>query len=76
MSADLVGAVWGHTRPDLGQTEQDVRFRTDDPAFATMEGIDGSEMILISIPIIPTAAGSCGAAERRLGVHHRLEQAT
>ncbi|WP_187432536.1 hypothetical protein [Agromyces mariniharenae] len=53
MSADLVRAIWAHTRPDLGQTEQDVRFRTDDSAFATMDGIDGSEMILISIPIMP-----------------------
>ncbi|MGW4929109.1 hypothetical protein ACWEOH_08140 [Agromyces sp. NPDC004153] len=53
MSADLIRAVWGHTRPDLGQTEQDVRFRADDSAFATMDGIDGSEMILISIPIMP-----------------------
>ena len=53
MGPALVRAVWEHTRPDLDQTEDDVRFHAGDATFATIDGTDGNEIILISIPIMP-----------------------
>ena len=53
MGVHLAQGVWAYTRPFAGATEYDVRFRLGDASFAAIDGIDGSEITLISFPIMP-----------------------
>lgn len=46
-------AVWAHTHAQRGAPVGDNEFRRSDTTFGALNGIDGSEVVVLAIPIMP-----------------------
>ena len=53
LGAGQTQAVWAHTHPQSGASDGDNEFRASDATFGTLTGIDGSEFVVVAIPIMP-----------------------
>lgn len=53
LGAGQTQAVWAHTGHIDGGPDGDNEFRASDTTFGTLNGTDGSEFVVIAIPIMP-----------------------
>lgn len=53
LGAGQTQAVWAHTGHIEGVPDGDNEFRASDTTFGTLNGTDGSEFVVIAIPIMP-----------------------
>ena len=53
MGVQETQAIWAHTRAQTGAPEGDNAFRRSDTTFGTLTGTDGSEFVVLAIPIMP-----------------------